>query len=64
MVKLTQELESLARIRKTTLFALVGLTSLLLSFTLTALDNVIGGVVDGLNGTHQYDPRTRHEPTK
>ena len=57
MRKITQELTVLGGIRKRTLFAAFLLGSLLLSGMRTALDNVIGGVLDGMSGTHQHDPR-------
>jgi hypothetical protein len=55
--KIIQELTVLTSIRKRTLFALALLCSLFLSVTLTALDNVASGVVDGAKGTHLHDPR-------
>lgn len=57
MHRISREIALLSSIRKKTLVAILLLASLLLSTVLTAFDNLISGVVDGINGTHQHDPR-------
>lgn len=57
MQKLTQEIITLSKIRKKTLFGIALLLSLAISIILTGLDNVCSGIADGLHGTHAHDPR-------
>ena len=57
MHRISREIALLGSIRKKTLVVVLLLASLLLSTVLTAFDNLVSGFVDGINGTHQYDPR-------